>query len=522
MKNPAFKAGTSAKVDRIVFRYIAGASQFQALKSREGDVVDAVSPQIQIVDFYKDTRLQGGGRTGLPVGAPGLPAGRQGSSRAQEEVRPPGDHPGHQPGKIREVLYVKTGLVGSTKELPVLQSHVFKPFEKDSVSVWAKWGFSQQNVIAILKKNGCTGWSGQAELREHEDLQLPGRWRALVRLHHDVGQPASRPDVRDHPAAVEERRHRVHGAVHLAGRALRGRMLTSGDWEVVLFTFVGGPTGSETFFGIGGCGGDQNYNASCNAKATALLKKAQFTADAADREKLLHAAEELLAEEVFVVPLFSRPTKSCGRSKVKGPIRNPTQQGSTWNAEAWTITGSIDSTLRAATPGSVPFRPRRTAGAGLRSKIRSGTVLTYRHSPTSLQHRRAGRGEHPRLLGDEHGHEPDRVPEGAAGGFRADHPRTSRTASTSTIRSTSGTATGSTNAVTNEFGTETVSYCPIFPDLKRAIVHTLQLVVIAELLALLFASGSASIRHSGSTACSTTRRRHSASSGLRYPSSGLR
>jgi peptide/nickel transport system permease protein len=41
--------------------------------------------------------------------------------------------------------------------------------------------------------------------------------------------------------------------------------------------------------------------------------------------------------------------------------------------------------------------------------------------------------------------------------------------------------------VTNKFGTETVSDIPIYPDLKRAMVHTLQLVVIAELLALLFA-----------------------------------
>ena len=59
-----------------------------------------------------------------------------------------------------------------------------------------------------------------------------------------------------------------------------GGTLTSGDWQIVLFTFIGGPTGSATFFGIGGCGGDQNYMSSCDAKASALLKKAQFTADA--------------------------------------------------------------------------------------------------------------------------------------------------------------------------------------------------------------------------------------------------
>jgi peptide/nickel transport system permease protein len=42
---------------------------------------------------------------------------------------------------------------------------------------------------------------------------------------------------------------------------------------------------------------------------------------------------------------------------------------------------------------------------------------------------------------------------------------------------------------TDKFGTETVSDLPIWPDLKRAFAHTLQLVVAAELLAILLAVG---------------------------------
>lgn len=41
--------------------------------------------------------------------------------------------------------------------------------------------------------------------------------------------------------------------------------------------------------------------------------------------------------------------------------------------------------------------------------------------------------------------------------------------------------------VTNKFGTETVSDIPIWPDLQRAMGHTLQLIIAAELLAILFA-----------------------------------
>ncbi|MGI8885922.1 MAG: ABC transporter permease [Gaiellaceae bacterium] len=42
---------------------------------------------------------------------------------------------------------------------------------------------------------------------------------------------------------------------------------------------------------------------------------------------------------------------------------------------------------------------------------------------------------------------------------------------------------------TNKFGTETVSDLPIWPDLKRAMGHTLQLVIAAQLLAVLLGVG---------------------------------
>ena len=117
-----------------------------------------------------------------------------------------------------------------------------------------------------------------------------------------------------------------------------GGMLTGGDWQSVMFTFTGGPTSPDTFFGIGGCGADQNYGAACNRKASALLQKAQFTPDPAARTKMLHAAEVILADEVFSIPLFARPQHCSLIKKVKGALRNPTQQGITWNAESWSVT----------------------------------------------------------------------------------------------------------------------------------------------------------------------------------------
>ena len=45
------------------------------------------------------------------------------------------------------------------------------------------------------------------------------------------------------------------------------------------------------------------------------------------------------------------------------------------------------------------------------------------------------------------------------------------------------------DAITNGFGTDTIRDQPIMPDLKRVLGHTLQLVIVAELLAIMIAVG---------------------------------
>jgi len=336
VKNGAFKAGQSAKLDRIVFRYIAGASQFQALKSGEGDVVEP-QPQIQIVDFYKDSKFKvqvGPGyqweHLDFNQGAKAHPALKKKFVR-QAIVQ------GINRAQIREVLYVKTGLVTDLKLIPVLQSNIHKPFEPAYVTPYKRWGFSQKNVIALLKKNGCTGGPDTPSSSNSKIFSCPGVGELTFAFTTTSGNP-----LRALTFEILQRQLKSVG-IQFTPRFISpavlfgGGTLTSGDWQAVMFTFLGGPTSSATYFGIGGCGGDQNYGTSCNQKASALLNKAQFTADPADRTKLLHAAEVILADEVFSIPLFSRPAYLLNSNRVKGPIKNPTQQGSTWNSETWSV-----------------------------------------------------------------------------------------------------------------------------------------------------------------------------------------
>lgn len=337
VKNPAYRAGPPAKVDRIVFRYIAGASQYQALKSGEGDVIDAVSPQIQIVDFYKDSKfkVQGGASYSwehleFQQGAKAHPALKKKFVR-QAIIT------GINRAQIREVLYVKTGLVQSTKDMPVLNSVVYKPFEAAYKPAFGRWKFSQRNAIALLKKNGCTGGPDTPSAGNSKIFSCPGVGELKFQFTTTSGNP-----LRALTFEIIQRQLKSVG-IELTPRFVSpavlfgGGTLTSGDWQMVMFTFIGGPTSAYTFWGTGGCGGDQNYYNGCNPKSDAPLKKAQFTADAADRNALLQKADAVMAEDVFLVPLFSRPTHALRSVKVSGPLRNPTQQGITWNAETWRV-----------------------------------------------------------------------------------------------------------------------------------------------------------------------------------------
>ena len=72
-------------------------------------------------------------------------------------------------------------------------------------------------------------------------------------------------------------------------------------------------------------------------KASALFQKAQFTPDAKKRADMLNRAEVIMAEDVSSVPMFVRPGFLISNKKVSGAIINPTNQGSTWNVQNWTV-----------------------------------------------------------------------------------------------------------------------------------------------------------------------------------------
>jgi peptide/nickel transport system substrate-binding protein len=338
-RNPAFAAGQKASIDRVIFRYIPSTpSLFQALQAGE---IDETEPQaqLQIVDVRKDNRFKVQSGPGYFYEHMDIQFGPQGHPALKKTYVRQALITGINRAQIRQALYVSPGLVSSAKDLPVLQSHIFKPFEPDYKPNWAKWGFSQKKAIAILKKAGCTGGPSTPSASNNDIWSCPGVGKLSFRFTTTSGN-----QLRALTFEIAQKQLRSVG-IELLPRfgpsgTVFGQVLPSGDWDIFMFTWQGSPTSSATSFGTYGCGGDQNYMNYCNPKVSKMLQKAQFTPDPKTRANLLNKAEAIMVDDVPSVPMFVRPGFLINNKKVSGTIINPTNQGSTWNLQTWKVTAS--------------------------------------------------------------------------------------------------------------------------------------------------------------------------------------
>jgi peptide/nickel transport system substrate-binding protein len=332
-KNAAFKAGPAMKLDRVVFRYILDTNaRFQAMKAGEGQVMEP-QPQLQIADFLTDKNFVVDRKIGylwehidIQFGAKGHPALKLPYVR-QALIT------GMNRAQVAATLYKDIA-----PGLPSLQSHMFKPFESTYKQNWKQWNFSQTKVISILKAKGCTGGPDKPSAGNSDIFSCPGVGKLSFRFFTTTGN-----QLRALTFEIIQRQLKSVGIELVArfetGGTLFGTTLPSQDWDLIMFTWVGSPATSITIKDLYGCGGDQNYMGYCNRKLSTILNKVANTLDSAERAKLLNDAElKYMVRDIPSVPVYARPVYTIRAAKVKGPVVNPTTEGSPWNVGGWTTT----------------------------------------------------------------------------------------------------------------------------------------------------------------------------------------
>jgi peptide/nickel transport system substrate-binding protein len=320
-RDPAYW-GKKANLDRIVFRVVQDTNtQFQAIRSGEISVLRP-QPQLQIADARQNSRLrvQSGPEFAwehidIQRGAKGHPALKQAYVR-QALIR------GINRPAIANALY-RTIAPG----LPVLQSVIFKPFEKEYVPHWRKWSYSRSASEQLLRRARCT--KGDDGI-----YSCPQVGKLSFRFTSTAGNQLRELAFEIIQSQLKAVGIEVKSAFGPA-RTVFGTVLPSKDWDLFMFTWIGSPTSPITDEAIHGCNGDQNYMDYCNQRVHRLLVRAQTELNDKRRANLLNQADALMANDIVQIPLFARPGFLIHERRIQGILRNPTQQTSLWNVNNW-------------------------------------------------------------------------------------------------------------------------------------------------------------------------------------------
>jgi peptide/nickel transport system substrate-binding protein len=331
LKNNAFTAGPKMKFDRLVFRYILDTNaRFQALKGGEGQVMEP-QPQLQIADFLKDRRFVVDRKIGFAWEHIDMQFGDKGHPALKKRFVRQSIMTGINRTQIAQALY---GTIAPG--LKPVNSHMFKPFESSYRPNWATYQFSQRGVIRSLRSHGCTGGPSTPSANNNDIWSCPGVGKLSFRFSTTTGN-----QLRALTFEIIQRQLKSVG-IELVPRfqvagTLFGTTLPSRDWDLIMFTWVGSPSTPITIKDLYACGGDQNDMGYCNQKFSRILNRVSTTLSAAQRARLLNSAEKTyMVPDVPSIPVYARPVFVIHRSNLKGPVVNPTTEGSPWNVANWT------------------------------------------------------------------------------------------------------------------------------------------------------------------------------------------
>ena len=329
-KNNRFTAGPKMKLNRVIFRYILDTNaRFQALKANEGQVMEP-QPQLQIAEFMRDRSFRVHRKIGYAWEHIDFQYGAQGHAALKKKFVREAIIRGSNRNQIANALY---GTIAPG--LRPVQSHIFKPFEKYYKQPFAKYGFNQRTALNLLRRNGCTGGPSSPSANNNDIFSCPGVGKLSFRFSTTTGN-----QLRALTFEIIQRQLKSIG-IELVARfqvagTLFGTTLPSSDWDLIMFTYVGTPSSPITAKDIWACGGDQNYMNYCNRRASRLMNRVAVTLSEAQRARLWHQAETMMANDIPSIPVYARPVFVIRKNTVRGPVVNPTTEGSPWNVGVWT------------------------------------------------------------------------------------------------------------------------------------------------------------------------------------------
>lgn len=225
-------------------------------------------------------------------------------------------------------------------DIGVLQNAIYLTNQPDYEPHWDQWGHDPEAAVQLLEDNGCTrgdeetgDGQTQAGSQDGEGVFSCDGEKLAFRYVGTAGNQVRERIFELVQDQLSDVGIAVEGDFVGPDEAL-GEKLPEGDFDIANYGWVGtpDPAGGNGLFR---CEAPLNYSGYCNEEATDLLEDATGIIDEEERAAAYNKADEMIAEDVPLVPLFQLPLSLAFQDDI-GAIRvNPAQVGPTWNAEDW-------------------------------------------------------------------------------------------------------------------------------------------------------------------------------------------
>lgn len=314
--------GEPAILDQITFRYIEETPTLvQQIRGGEINIFDP-QPQVDLIAQLEDI-------DGVEVQSD---AGPQ-----WEHIDFNFDNPALANQYVREAFIrgidreaiVEQLVTGVNPDAGVLQNTIFMENQEQYEPHWDMYEYDPEAAIALLEDNGCTR-DGEGDIFECDGEELSFRYVSTTgnerrELMFEIVQ-SYMADI-----GIELNADFSEPAQSL------GTQLPEGDFDIINFGWIGSPDpfGGDTIFM---CDGALNYNGYCNEEVTELIASNVTMTDEDERWATYNEADELIAADVPLIPLFQTPQTLAYEDTLGGVRVNATQWGPTWNASEWFLT----------------------------------------------------------------------------------------------------------------------------------------------------------------------------------------
>ena len=244
-----------------------------------------------------------------------------------------GGHPSLKRKMVRRALAYGIDRVALARALygqvaagyPPSDSAVFGVRSRYYQPNWQQYRYRPAETRRLLEKEGCRRGSDAIYVCDRERLSLRMATTAGVARRQQVLQTIQR-QLRQVGVEIVP--------VYVPGPVLFGEVFASGDFDLVLFSYLRFPDHPGTSAGLYGCGAVQNIAGYCQRLVTRDLEQAGRILDATQQARVLNRADAQLAKDVPVLPLYHVPTTIANRTSIRG-VRITSFFDPFVNAENW-------------------------------------------------------------------------------------------------------------------------------------------------------------------------------------------